>query len=1782
MKRYVFIVVSILVSLTLSAQSGQSSGAPVNVEAVDLGLPSGTKWANMNVGASSPEEYGTYFAWGETLGKNSYTWDNYMCPEMTCGKPGDAVFDLVGDIADIAGTKFDAAKMNWGASWNMPTAKQVEELASNCYFSLVTINGVQCRKLTSRINGNEIIFPLAGARWFEDFAYEGSLCYYWASTLRQGGYVSPGRLIVEDDRHGWGWSMGGENDRFCGFPIRPVFVESTQDNPPKFMVDYNNESESVTVNQSGIGFVQSSDGTSYSLSTDGKYHSQYDLSKIKYINRYYEPTLLMSTSEIDFGIVEIGVTKTYPLSVTNKGVFPEYIHATCQGDFFIAPEDQNFLLEAGQSLTFDVSYTPTREMASNGSVALTSSAMRGGSENVILHGVGTDFDPQAHMFADVLPNSADNAETLLCDTLNGKYTVSYEGEVPDVKEGNVVFVDNDSTTYIILVTSVTRDGNVVSFDGKRGDLSYVFHDISFTLSTAADEVIITRLNGMETSKRMKLGSPKRVRDTKRLFDKKKTFDIPIVKKGDAKFSLAGSFHPTLDCEMYFEFYEPIHDVFEGYAFTKAGLFRSGVKFIGELKTECNLSVNVKKKSEKYEYDEKEPKLIKENFLPKKNWDFVVFGVPVRVSFGCDLFEKAYMYCKGEFEMYQGFVSTITGTYGFSYDPNDYFNGYVPIKDVDIQFERTDPTVKGKLEAGLKAYLIPRFYARIYDLVGPCVELKPYFDLNLGGAFQEEFFDASENGSDTDYISTYLNASFGVDWGLGFSVLDEIECKKFADKTWDMGKTFIDPVYLLKSPSDLNLVSESTKKVRKGKPIDLTFDAQCKFLWGSYSSPFFPVIKIDIPKRNFHTYLFTYGNGKANYKWIPQTDDEELYAKVYDKDGKAVKTICLPNPEDNSMRALTEKATDVKANSAVLNGKFDSGNTVVIDKMGFIYSSVEQVPKYNEDNCTFVEVNFDDVMDKSCLVKGLNPGTTYYYRAYASNRYGSNYGNVLSFTTEGQSSLQLSTTSLTLAPGSQSTVNITSGSGSYAAVSNATNIATVTVEGSKLIIKGVAKGTATITVKDNQTQERAKIEVTVTASGTSTPGEAIDLGLPSGTKWANCNVGATKPEEYGGYYAWGETEEKEVYDWSTYIHCDGTVGTCHDIGRDISGSKYDVAHVKWGGDWQMPTVNQIRELLENCKIEWTTLNGVKCRKITGPNGNSIFLPAAGRRKQSNLIDIGNVGYYWASMQVTSVDIDAAYIYLDDNQTLLSDIDRVFGLTVRPVMNTQQPTVQTETITIPGTNVSFKMVGVEGGTFWMGADDDDDEAHDTEKPRHQVKLSSFAIGETEVTQVLWEAVMGSNPSYNKGTYHPVERVSWDECQTFISKLNNLTGRNFRLPTEAEWEYAARGGKKAKGYKYAGSNAIDAVGWYDLHAYVLQGIVDHETQPVAQLQANELGLYDMSGNVREWCQDYYSSNYYSSSPSVDPCNSIEDNSHVDRGGDFINGARNCRVVSRNGSYHGAEYRNLGLRLALSDGGSSPQAYLSCPDNHHPHLIDLGLPSGTKWACCNVGADKPEAYGGYYAWGETEIKDNYEWWNYKWCDGDYDKLNKYCIHKKYGIVDNKTTLEPEDDVATVKWGGDWRMPTSKEISELSEKCKIEIIIKGNRYDYWETQTSEEKDGYLFIGSNGNCIFLPAAGYKGWGFNPLETGSYCQIWSSNLYVEEYTHSPSYSWSDGACFGGWGEDKDGGGAYWNGYTYRDYGKSVRPVMNPNGKPDYEDGGNPSDGDGRPDTPGPDADDQGDL
>lgn len=229
---------------------------------------------------------------------------------------------------------------------------------------------------------------------------------------------------------------------------------------------------------------------------------------------------------------------------------------------------------------------------------------------------------------------------------------------------------------------------------------------------------------------------------------------------------------------------------------------------------------------------------------------------------------------------------------------------------------------------------------------------------------------------------------------------------------------------------------------------------------------------------------------------------------------------------------------------------------------------------------------------------------------------------------------------------------------------------------------------------------------------------------------------------------------------------------------------------------------------------------------------------------------------------------------------------------------------QTFTVNG--VQFTMVAVKGGTFTMGATSEQGRnAEEDEKPAHEVTLSDYYIEQTEVTQALWKAVMGSNPSGSKGDNLPVEQVSWDDCQVFIQKLNQLTGKQFRLPTEAEWEYAARGGRKSRGYKYAGGNNIGSVAWYDDNS-------GYETHPVVTKQANELGIYDMSGNIYEWCSDWYDG--YQSSSQSDPQGPSSGFIRVYRGGSYHNDAWRCRVSYRSYSTPGYRCNFLGLRLSCN----------------------------------------------------------------------------------------------------------------------------------------------------------------------------------------------------------------------------------------------------------------------------
>ena len=314
-----------------------------------------------------------------------------------------------------------------------------------------------------------------------------------------------------------------------------------------------------------------------------------------------------------------------------------------------------------------------------------------------------------------------------------------------------------------------------------------------------------------------------------------------------------------------------------------------------------------------------------------------------------------------------------------------------------------------------------------------------------------------------------------------------------------------------------------------------------------------------------------------------------------------------------------------------------------------------------------------------------------------------------------------------------------------------------------------------------------------------------------------------------------------------------------------------------------------------------------KKLSLAMGAALALVAFSQPAAASKWDVNGDG------SVTSTDVTVLYNYLLNDDMIYPasnyDVDGDGHITsvditeIYNVMLNGMPDVLTTEYSVNG--VAFTMVKVDGGTFMMGAAADDESAHSNERPAHQVKLSPYAIGQTEVTQELWVAVMGSNPAVNNGGGTlAVEKVSWEDCQQFIAKLNEMTGETFRLPTEAEWEFAARGGIYSKGFLYSGSNNIDDVAWYEMNS-------GESSHGVALKAPNELGIYDMSGNVWEWCNDWNGS--YSAEPQVNPTGPESETRRIIRGGSWFGEGRNCRVSQRYKVEPDFADDDIGFRLAM-----------------------------------------------------------------------------------------------------------------------------------------------------------------------------------------------------------------------------------------------------------------------------
>ena len=487
----------------------------------------------------------------------------------------------------------------------------------------------------------------------------------------------------------------------------------------------------------------------------------------------------------------------------------------------------------------------------------------------------------------------------------------------------------------------------------------------------------------------------------------------------------------------------------------------------------------------------------------------------------------------------------------------------------------------------------------------------------------------------------------------------------------------------------------------------------------------------------------------------------------------------------------------------------------------------------------------------------------------------------------------------------------------------------------------------IEVKSGAKKSMPAFEVEMGGEPVISVPEAVDLGLPSGIKWASFNVGATKPEEYGDYFAWGEIAPKDSYSWDNYMfggmyslskyNTDSTYGTVDN--KIVLEGTDDVASINYGGYWRMPTMEEWKELWANCSFLSTTQNGVYGRLVTGSNGNSIFLPAAGLYYPSAPNYTGSKGWYWSSSIYAELTYDAYFFDFDSAGTGYGGNHRCMGFSVRPVYG---EFISVESVSLNKTSLSL-MVGSSDG----------------------LTVTILPSDATEKT-VTWTS---SNPS--------------------VATVNG-------------------------------------------------GVVTAVSEGTATITA-------WASNGRH--------------------------------------SATCNVTVR-----------------------EPAPI--------PEAVDLGLPSGLKWASFNLGASAPEEYGDYYAWGETEPyyssldpltwkegkEAGYTWSSYKWCRimGQVSTLTRYCQESRYGyggFTDNRTVLDPEDDAAQINLGGGWRMPTDDEWTELRENCT------------WTWATQDGVNGRLVTGSNGNSIFLPAAGF--WFETPLHNvGSYGYYWSSSLV----TDSPRSAW----------------------------------------------------------------------
>lgn len=540
---------------------------------------------------------------------------------------------------------------------------------------------------------------------------------------------------------------------------------------------------------------------------------------------------------------------------------------------------------------------------------------------------------------------------------------------------------------------------------------------------------------------------------------------------------------------------------------------------------------------------------------------------------------------------------------------------------------------------------------------------------------------------------------------------------------------------------------------------------------------------------------------------------------------------------------------------------------------------------------------------------------------------------------------------------------------------------------------------------------------------------IDLGLS--VNWATCNIGATKPEEYGKCFAWGEVESKKQYKWDNYKWCNGDQYTInkYKVGLDnkiLLDDDDDVATYLWGGTWRMPTRGEIDELLNNCTYAYITQNGQTGMKFTslkpGYSNKSIFLPM-----RSPML-----GYWSKSL---SQNAQQAYtLFLNAGLADASQIYRFLDLFVRavtPKMDIGTPFKSGQVVrleasvtpdgvqVLPGKqSVSGMCEGEKIAFIW----DSDDQVLLTVNSENAI--FTLASGAKSTNASFVGAMPADGASYS--VQYPVNYNESDlDYQTYVP--DGFNKGLMKMSTKAS-------GTINDGFRLIADNSILGL----------------------QLTGDQIiGKIMLTNNAN--------SKKYTLSCSQVKLDDSTTSFHIVVPTGVWNKGLTVDIYDDNDVKIYTYSVSNSVSFAVGKMVLLPLNNVGILANHD--YVDLGLPSGLKWATCNMGASKPEECGDYFAFGETEPKNNYLWSTYKWCEGTENSLTKYCWVAHFGNVDEKSKLDYTDDAAAMNWGGTWRMPTYAEFDELIDNCN------------WEWIDTNDMQGYMVTGKNGNSIFLPAAG---------------------------------------------------------------------------------------------------------